>query len=125
MGITLDTGALIALERRDRRMTAIWQVAMEDGVRITVPAPVLAEWWRGQRGPMAKVADGVHVEPMVRETSEAIGLVLAKLARATVVDVAVVVSAASRGDVIYTSDVHDLARIRDALFPGVRILGVP
>ena len=124
MGLTFDTGALIALERRDRRMVAVWQAALEDGVRITVPAPVLAEWWRGQRGPMARLADAVEVEPLVRETSEAIGLVLAKVSGATLVDVAVVLAASCRGDVVYTSDMGDLARIRDAVFPGVRLLQV-
>jgi hypothetical protein len=34
----------------------------------------------------------------------------------------VVASAASRGDIIYSSDVNDLERLR-RLFPGVRILG--
>lgn len=124
MGLTFDTGALIALERRDRRMVAVWKAALEDGVRITVPAPVLAEWWRGQRGPMARLADAVEVEPLVRETSEAMGLVLAKVSGATLVDVAVVLVASRRGDVVYTSDMGDLARIRDAMFPSVRLLQV-
>jgi len=38
------------------------------------------------------------------------------------VDAIVVASAASRGDIIYSSDVHDLERLRH-VFPGVRILG--
>lgn len=124
MGLTLDTGALIALERGARRMVAVWQAATEDAVRITVPAPVLAEWWRGQRGPVERLADGVEVEPMVRATSEAIGLVLARVRGATLVDAMVVLTAARRGDFVYTSDMSDLARIRDAMFPAVRLLAV-
>jgi hypothetical protein len=34
----------------------------------------------------------------------------------------VVASAAQRGDIVYTSDLADLERVRNAAFPGVRIL---
>jgi hypothetical protein len=34
----------------------------------------------------------------------------------------VMASAARRGDIVYTSDVGDLTRLR-AVFPGVRVLG--
>src|SRR5262245_51518648 len=46
-GLTLDTGALIALERGDKRMRMALHGADEQGVLITVPAVVLIEWWRG------------------------------------------------------------------------------
>jgi hypothetical protein len=42
---------------------------------------------------------------------------------ATTVDAIVMASAARRGDVVYTSDFGDLARLR-AFFPSVRVLGV-
>jgi len=42
---------------------------------------------------------------------------------ATTIDAIVMASAASRGDVVLTSDVGDLERLR-AVFPGVRVLGV-
>jgi len=49
-GMTLDTGALIALERGAKRMRVQIKVASETGTRITVPAPVLIEWWRAGFG---------------------------------------------------------------------------
>jgi predicted nuclease of predicted toxin-antitoxin system len=42
---------------------------------------------------------------------------------AKTVDAIVMASAASRGDVVYTSDVDDLERLR-AYFPAVRVLAV-
>ena len=42
---------------------------------------------------------------------------------ATALDAIVMASAARRGDVVLTSDVYDLERLR-AFFPSVRILGV-
>jgi hypothetical protein len=48
---------------------------------------------------------------------------LAQVTRATSIDAFVVASAALRGDVVYTGDVHDLQRLR-SFFPGVRVLSV-
>ena len=47
-GFTFDTGALIALERGDRRMRSVLKLARSDSVRIVVPTVVLGEWWRGK-----------------------------------------------------------------------------
>lgn len=47
-GLTFDTGALIALERRRQRMGQIYKTAVTDGLLVTVPSPVIAEWWRGR-----------------------------------------------------------------------------
>ena len=47
-GITFDTGALIALERRSLRARRILERALERSVRITVPAAMIAGWWRGR-----------------------------------------------------------------------------
>jgi hypothetical protein len=48
---------------------------------------------------------------------------LAAVKGATLVDAIVMASAASRGDLVYTSDVEELERLRTR-FPGVRVLGV-
>jgi hypothetical protein len=48
---------------------------------------------------------------------------LAKVKDSTVIDAIVMSSAASRGDVVYTSDFDDLERLR-AFFPGVRVIGI-
>ena len=46
-GITFDTGALIALERRRQRMKEIVERALARDQPLTVPADVVGEWWRG------------------------------------------------------------------------------
>src|SRR5260370_15625690 len=45
--VTYDTGALVAAERNDRRMWALHAVLLAEEVAPVVPAPVLAEAWRG------------------------------------------------------------------------------
>jgi hypothetical protein len=47
MGVTYDTGALIAADRNDRTMWALHAGFLAEEVAPTVPAPVLAEEWRG------------------------------------------------------------------------------
>ena len=48
IGLTFDTGALIALERRTQRIWNIYRTAMHDAIPITVPVAVVIEWWRGR-----------------------------------------------------------------------------
>ena len=55
-GVTYDTGALIAVERRDPRMLIIHQQAADRGVSPVVPAGVLAQVWRGGSGRQAILA---------------------------------------------------------------------
>ncbi len=121
--VTLDTGALVALERRDRRVIALLEAARRRGV-ITVPAAVVVEWWRGQRGPAARFLEAFVVEPLSRSIAESAGVALASCGKGpSVVDAVVMASAATRGDLVYTSDLEDLERLRRA-FPGVRLLRV-
>ena len=40
-GVTLDAGAMIALERNDRRVVVL--LARETGARVTIPATALAQ----------------------------------------------------------------------------------
>ena len=60
---------------------------------------------------------------MSRELAQRAGEALAAVRRSTPIDAIVMASAASRGDVVYTSDVDDLTRLQ-LHFPGVRVLHV-
>ena len=120
---TFDTGALIALERRRQRMGHVYAEARDNGVVVTVPAAVIAEWWRGPSDAREVILRGVRVEAMDRGLAELAGEALAAVDGATTSDAIVMASAARRGDVVYTSDFSDLSRLR-AFFPTVRVLGV-
>lgn len=122
-GLTFDTGALIALERRRQRMARIYATAVAGGLLVTVPAVVVSEWWRGRTDVRDAVLRGLHVEPTHVELAQRAGEALAAVRGATTVDAIVMASAARRGDVVYTSDFSDLERLR-AFFPMVRVLSV-
>ena len=120
---TLDTGALIALERRRQRMLGILKIAKVDRIPLVVPSMCIAEWWRGRSDVREKVLAAVIVEHtndvLVRLTGEA----LAMVPTATCIDAMVMATAARRGGVVFTSDVADFMRLQTA-FPSVRVLGV-
>jgi predicted nucleic acid-binding protein len=124
-GVTVDTGALIALERADRRMLGLWRTWARQKTPITVPSVVVAEWWRNQRGPNAVLLEGIDVEMLDETLARIAGRALAelRLGREHTIDAIVMASAAQRGDVVYTSDFEDLTRLTGC-FPAVRVLGV-
>jgi predicted nucleic acid-binding protein len=120
-GLTFDTGALIALERRRQRMKEIVERALLADQPITVPADVVGEWWRGRTDLRDSILESVDVEPLTEALAKLAGEALAAIKGATLVDAIVMASAASRGDIVYSSDLADLERLR-AHFPGVRVL---
>jgi predicted nucleic acid-binding protein len=122
-GATFDTGALIALERRNPRMRNVVTRAVALGVRITVPVAVVTEWWRGRTDARQLILDSLTVEPLSERIAKLAGEAIAGVRGATAIDAMVMASAALRGGVVYTSDVDDLERLRHH-FPTVRVLSV-
>lgn len=118
-----DTGALVALERNRQRMVSIFKTARTDEIPMLVPGPCVAEWWRGRTDVRERILASVIVvhtdDALVKLTGET----LAAIPRATCIDAMVMATAASRGGVVFTSDVGDLTRLQ-AAFPSVRVLGV-
>lgn len=115
-GVTYDAGALIAAERNDREMWALHRRSLERDIQPIVPAGVQAQVWRG--GPQAmlsRLLQGCLIEDLTDGRSRAAGAACGRARTSDVVDSAVVVGAAARGDLVVTSDRDDLERIADAL----------
>jgi predicted nucleic acid-binding protein len=126
--IVLDAGAVIGIERRDRRVVTVLERARTNDWRIVVPAPVLAETWRGARtNPLvARLFLSVHeVSALDRDAAIRIGALLAKAVLsggAEVVDAAVVDTALAVAPcLIVTSDPADIRRLLVAGQPKRRI----
>jgi predicted nucleic acid-binding protein len=122
-GITFDTGALIALERRGQRARKVLERAIEQKVRITVPAAVITEWWRSRNDIRERILAAVRVEPLSESIAKVAGEALAAVKGATPIDAIVMASAAQRGDVVYTADISDLAKLA-GYFRAVRVLAI-
>lgn len=121
--ITLDTGALIALERGDLRMGRVFVHARAQCIPMFAPADAVAEWWRGRTDVREKVLRALVVEPLSARIAKIAGEGLAAVKGATTIDAIVMATAALRGGVVYTSDFRDLERLRSH-FRGVRVLSV-
>jgi len=65
--------------------------------------------------------ESVDIEPLTEALAKRAGEAIAAVSGATLIDAVVMASAASRGDIVYSSDVEDLERLRK-YFPGVRVL---
>jgi hypothetical protein len=114
--MTYDAGALIAAERNDRRIWALHRRALERAVVPTVPAGVLAQGWRGgPQAQMSRLLGGCRVEDLDDARARSAGAACGAAGTSDVVDAAVVVGAAARGDLVVTSDPGDLIQLRGAL----------
>lgn len=114
-GVTLDAGALIALDRHDRRVIALLARSQEIGARITIPATALAQAIR-------RPAKQVRLSRLIRQTltevipldgpdATQVGALLAQSKTRDIVDAHVVVCARRNEEAIVTSDPDDLERL--------------
>lgn len=111
-GFTLDSGALIALDRNDQRQWAMLKDAVHENIRPVIPAPVVAQVWRSSwQANLARVIKQCRVEVTDDELARAAGELLAAAGTDDAVDAIVIAGAARRGDIVVTSDVDDLGRL--------------
>jgi hypothetical protein len=119
--IVYDTGALVAAERRHRALWALHAELVAADTVPTVPAPVLAQGWRGGPQPLlSRLLNSCHIAAMTEGVGRRAGAACAASGTTDVVDATVVVTAATlAAPAIVTSDPEELAVIAHAL--GVRV----
>jgi predicted nucleic acid-binding protein len=119
MRIVFDTGALIALERRQKTALEVLRIAADDGDDLIAPAVAVAEWWRaGKREKeRSRILRAFRFEAPSLHVAQLAGVAMG-LARAALGDALVMAGASIQGDVVYTSDLGDFLRLR-AVFPSV------
>ena len=123
MGVTYDTGALIAGDRNDRAMWALHAGFLAEEVSPTVPAPVVAEAWRGgsRQANLARFLALCTIENMDADQAKAVGVLAGKAAHDDVVDVTVVEGALRRRDAVITSNPTHIRAIADEARARLRI----
>jgi len=114
-GVTLDAGALIALDRDDRRVIALLEKAKRSASRVTVPAGALAQAVR-QPERQARLSRLIRqpttdVIALDRVDAVSVGRLLAVSRTTDVVDAHVVICARRARQIVVTSDVGDLTRL--------------
>lgn len=125
MGVTLDTGAVIAyqecLERKDHPLKEHIAGWSRDKVILSTPSVAWAEYWRG-RGEnehfIAKLRKRVQVDAVSKQLGEAAAAALRVWSpnddRNTVkhlIDAIVMAYADTKANTVYTADIEDLGRL--------------
>lgn len=109
--LILDTGALIAIDRADRRIVRLLELADT----VHVPAGALAQAWRNParqvRLARAMSARGIEVHALDAATARAAGQLCAATGTADVVDASIALLARIERGVVVTSDPEDIRRL--------------
>ena len=123
-GIVLDAGALIALDRGDKRMIALLHRALAQGRAFRVPAGVVGQAWRDGRVQVTLArflrSEEVEIISLDEQLARSCGELCGAADSSDIIDASVVILARERRDPIATSDPNDLRRFD----PGARIIPV-
>jgi hypothetical protein len=116
MAVTYDTGALVAADRGERRIWARHRALLRQRAVPTVPAPVLAQGWRGgaRQALLAKLLVGCEIEALDDTQARLVGALAASAGASDIVDATVVEGALRRHDLVISSDPDDLRSIAGA-----------
>ncbi len=124
IGVTLDAGGLIALDRDDRRVIVLLARAAEARGRITVPATALAQAIRRpeRQARLARLIRQPTTDVVALDRVDAthVGRLLATSGTADISDAHVIVCARRSGQRIVSSDPDDLHR----LDPGLEVVTI-
>lgn len=117
--VVLDAGALLALEKRDRRMEALLRKAHQVRAKVIIPAGVLAQVWSGDasQAPLHRLLrrSSTDVPALDRVLAEAVGRLCRRSGTTDVVDASVVIAARRASAIVVTSDPADLRSLDPAL----------
>lgn len=124
MGLTLDTGALVAADKGSRAFWALLKAAHQDGLPVTVEAVVLAQAWRSDNVAVARLLRFSICESLTPDRARRVGVLLGQTRTADIVDGTVALGAVDRGDAIVTSDRGDIERLVGSLRGKNRIIDI-
>ncbi len=126
MRFVLDAGALIALERGDRRMWTRFKAAFVDESELVTHGGVVGQVWRGggpKQARLARALAGVDVKPLDGSLGRVAGSLLMSIHGEDVNDAAIVAMART-GDVLFTSDPDDLELLVRASNKDIELVAV-
>lgn len=123
-GLTLDAGALIAVERGDRVTVEMIRRTVGAGRPVDIVPGVLAQVWRGgaRQDRLARLlaVPGITVVGLSPSVAKLVGELIGITGHADATDVHVALHARQRGHAVVTSDPEDIR----AVDPALHIVGV-
>ncbi len=109
MTAVLDAGALIAIDKRDRKVGAMLRLLQRDEVPVRTSAGAVAQAWRSgrQQATLARVLPGVDIAALDEVAGKRVGELLGANGTSDLVDAHVALLVEPGGSVL-TSDELDL-----------------
>jgi predicted nucleic acid-binding protein len=119
-GLTLDTGALLALDRPGQAvaMQARLDETLRRGGTVCIPVGTIAQAWRSSRQVrLARLLGSrdIDIAIMTPNVARSVGLLCARGGHDDVIDVHVALCARERRHAVVTSDPGDMLRIDEGL----------
>jgi predicted nucleic acid-binding protein len=114
LGVVLDAGVFIALERRDRVMARLVQRFSDERTPLVTSAGVVAQVWRGgdrDQVPIAFLLRRTTVVDLTHAAAKVLGRMLGATRTSDPIDAHIVLLARERGWPVVTSDPDDLLAI--------------
>jgi hypothetical protein len=123
--LVLDAGALIALDRQDRRIAGLIELGRRAGAELVTTAPVVGQVWRDgpRQANLARALAMIDVRGVDLDDARRAGELLAVTGRSDVID-ALAALHALPGDQILTGDSGDMTALVDAIGSAVRVVQV-
>lgn len=114
MKLVLDAGALIGIDRDERRVAGLIELGRRAGTTLVTTAPVLAQVWRdgARQARLARALPMIDVREAGMPQARAAGELLAVAGTSDVVD-ALLVLVAGPSDQVLTSDPSDIRGLLD------------
>ncbi len=116
-GLTLDTGALIALENNNRRVQTLIDASLAQGLAVRTPAAAVTEFWNGSHSKeLREIIEATFVTTtldVAKRAGDALTVLNPHRAPSGpgVADALVAASASVHGDIILSSDAPDMLRL--------------
>ena len=125
MKLILDAGALIGIDRDDRRVVGLITLGRRAGAELVTTAPVVAQAWRdgARQVSLARALPMIDVRGVGLDDCKQAGQLLAVAKKADVVD-ALVALLAQPSDQILTSDPDDMKSLLAAASVTATIVAV-
>ena len=117
-GVVLDSGAFIALEKRDPTMVHLVRRFAEEKTPLVTSAGVVAQVWRGggrDQVPIVFLLRRTNVAELTHAIARVLGRMLAATGMADAVDAHLALLARQRNWPVITSDPEDLRAIDPTL----------
>ena len=125
MNLVLDAGALIGIDRDDRRVAGLIELGRRAAADLVTVAPVVGQVWRdgARQARLARALAMIDVRVVDHDDAKRTGELLGHADGADVVD-ALAVLLALPGDQVLTSDPEDLSQLASANDVDVRVVAV-